>query len=694
MDSNLQISAEADLAPLERLGQVWLETKPTWADQWEEDVRLIPQGCTRLAGSQGAGELTFSYRYGPLESPHWMVGPVHLPKMPTLRGHWIRVRTHVGAADVTLWTGRITEPVEQIHGDQVAGVKGPAASGEQVWRALGPQALLERCKISRSLWSFVDGAKFTAQYLPWVPDFNGRRGEKGVLGNRSDEICTMDGWEAGIYVFGGHSLWRASDIVRYVLRMVSDFDPTGPRWVLTSEALLRDYNPHIAGRDVMSAAEIIATAISLDRGLDWAISEHGNGFAITPFVITGRAGIAVGGQPLPPNEREEHINISEDRRMAFEVEYSQRERYDKIRVLGDRVVSVFSVGGRADNLAGQLVPNWTQAAQAQYVAGLEDGTAEDNDRYRHGDIFAAVFQEFRVQSDFNFNFDDGHANIVFRPDGSADPGPTQFQRFLVGTLPRLPLMPYVDYRTNPPVSSRPAWMQPDYLPLLVFAWDADEHKWLCVNTLAADGLRPNVGVHALDNEMGVRLASHPRHLFARGAWNDAGPSKFDPDTQGGFYSGALILTLAIETDHRVSMEIAVPPDVAAGDGSVKEVLVGATSDSGESSVELWWLSRNTVLGVNEAGELLRAPPRGYAVRDDRLRLEELARGLVARYLYERVRASLTIRGSIEPWQGHIGALLVAEGEQGELVDVQSPITAVQWDFTQRTTRLLCGHAER
>jgi len=273
MDSNLQISAEADLAPLERLGQVWLETKPTWADQWEEDVRLIPQGCTRLAGSQGAGELTFSYRYGPLESPHWMVGPVHLPKMPTLRGHWIRVRTHVGAADVTLWTGRITEPVEQIHGDQVAGVEGPAASGEQVWRALGPQALLERCKISRSLWSFVDGAKFTAQYLPWVPDFNGRRGEKGVLGNRSDEICTMDGWEAGIYVFGGHSLWRASDIVRYVLRMVSDFDPTGPRWVLTSEALLRDYNPHIAGRDVMSAAEIIATCSGVTRTSNWPIAD-------------------------------------------------------------------------------------------------------------------------------------------------------------------------------------------------------------------------------------------------------------------------------------------------------------------------------------------------------------------------------------------------------------------------------------
>lgn len=666
------------------IGSVWLELKADWGDDWEWLPELTPHSAELLVAAMGTGRLVFDYRYGPREKPQYLTLPEWSPKWPSLAGMWVRLQQQTASTAYTLWIGRVEHPQEDVHGDQTVDPDSDKqAMGLQTWVAYGARRILERHRLTRSLWRSTAGTAYT---LGWLPDFNMRHGDPGMGGNRSGAPAQNTGWSQAVYVFAGTENWTAAQIIKYGLRMLMDENTNGPVWTIGGDAwFLDDYYPRINMAGISSLTQLIRRCIPLSRGIDYIVVPTTDGFKLWVYGLSGEA-IDFEGHAGLQNISVVPLTISEEAHQQIAIEYSQAERCDKLRLVGDRVLSVFT-------LQTQLLANWTSDEEDAYKAGVTTGTptAKEHDSFRSDERFRSVYQELAIDIG-DFNYFGGHANPVFDAFGNyTKGGSTDFQRFEVGTFAKLPLETGYDYTTNPPTTRRPTNAKAEYLPLLAYVYDPRSGQWVMLNKLsAANPEYANIAIRALEHEIGVLLRSSPNHVLAKGHWSGAAASEYDPEAIGFAWDG-IAITVAVETDQRPSIEIEVDPALAAGDGSVKEIVVPL--------VQFWWLTGSSIVGVDEAGDLLYSPtpggsPNGIELRNDVALLYAMASGAIAQYTFERVRCTIIHRGRIEPWEDMTGAILELTGEQGEVNQLQTPVTSVMWDFRDNYTRILCGMAER
>lgn len=639
----------------------FVETKKDWEDDWEHNLDLQPLACSRHTAAQDLDILTLQpYLYGASVMEQWDTALAQRDPID-LRGWWIRVKMLGAESDHILWTGRIHSQKRGIQGDS------NGKQGSQMWIALGPLQILRKIEVHHAHYA---GGK----EVGWVPPMNLRGGHHQLIGNRA----------TGADLYGGTEVWNHFEYLTYLLENFVN-QSNEPVWTIGGQKdlleNLQSYVPIVGG---MTADQITRMLIPQHYGLDYYINETDDGFEIVVFALTN-VEKSFGDYDLPVNPRRTRMDISSALDvMQCSVEESSIVKYDKLRVVGNRIKSVFSLS--FDDAT--LEEFWTSALETSYKAGTGTGgdDGRDHDIARTADRFRHVYRSFRAVDSWDWNL--GDAAPILDLEGQFETGGADTQDIDRFTLPFLVLREGFDYTQDPPVDNNPSDMEPNFLPPLVIVQHSASARYVPVDRLGvlASGYGQDIGgmgVSILDNEWGVQLHSIQGHALALNHWSGANATEFDPDDRGEDYD-TLFVTLCAETDQRLEIGVDLPSALQAGDGSIKTIHV--------NDAEFWWLAATTVVDVNADGTPLRSPDNGVELRNDSDILARTMAGAMARYLQERIHAACKFR-KLLPVQKLLGTILETIEEKGDKQNIAAPITSVSWDFAERSTSVKTGHAQ-
>lgn len=679
--------------------QVYIEVAQTWSasdDDWTHYPELIPIRCQRNSLSMGYSELEFEHYYGRVKQTY-EEDLQTVAKFTPISGQWVRLRVVLDMEPVTIFAGQIYAPVEEVAG---AANAASLPHGRQRWLAYGPEWYLERARIDTTWWRNPSGDDVL---LDWLGSVNVRNDDDGVVGNR-----TATRGPSGQFTFGGTTEWTALSLLESFLYFYITSVLTGPDIIISIPAALVSYlsdlnangvpkySPRTDLRTVRNMRAFLMDVVSPARGLDATVVPTATGFEVRIYALLPD-GIVFDGHEYPANTDVEELEVSERQELGASVEYSRVGLFDRIRVRGERIVSCFTLGGPGSglsDLAGTLYRGWAPLDESLYKAGTGTAadTPEEHDAARTNPAYEDVFTKFVVSTvgASAFDFKAGAANIVFDDTFAPTQNATRYQLSDLRTLDRLPLLQGYDYSVDPPtVQTYTGTFTPEYRRPLALVYVEDKAIWADATKLnAIDRGRSNATIDTLDHGIGVRVRFSPQHWLAKGAWagaNKTAPPLVDPDNIAYDYE-RLVATVAVELDHRIGIYIEPPPELQSGDGSFGTLDI--------PGAHYWWLTPDTIVGVDEAGAVIRGPAAGTVLRDDRDLLRALAVGAIARYLNERVRATIRVQHTTELWDHLIGKMLRVLGDAGE-TDIQTPVSSVIWTFNDYvTTTLYCGQATK
>jgi len=641
-----------------------VQIKAKWSDEWQTRPELELVRVTAMAAGQDLGSCELRRRYGivkqPCEATFATVGPADLAMW------WVRIRLLIDGAAQTIWIGRLSGQAREVHGSDAE------PSGYQCWVGYEPLHLLQRIHVGRSYWRQEDGNHYGLQELAWIPDMNGRDERKMIVGNRSQSKFPDD---EGTYVYGGHQLWTHREAAEYVLARFVEWPelPDGPQWRLSGQAdLLAKITDTVSFSTTQTAAEILHELIPNRLGLDYRITPFCDdtgeevGFEVQVYVLTAEDW-QFGGQTLLRNPNVVQLRASQ----AIDAENltivkTFEQRYDRIRILGKRIVVCCSLEGAVTNpQKPTLLPKWSAALEAAYRAGtgtpLDSG--EEHDAARKTDRFRPVYQAYGAPPGWDLNA--SSAAPALDREGKLKTGEfSNWQNRVRRTLSWLPLREGYDYSKEPPADNNLADHEPDFLPPAVWIFDPDPEEGPGRYVLSDQAA---IAVSVPHNDWGIFLNASPNHLLALNHWEGQQPEPADTETEPRYDHQKMVATIAFESDQRLVIEKVLP-----GAGPCGGVLEIEADDA-----EFWYLAPQTVLMLNPAGQLVRSGDQPRILRDDSPRLAMLMAGALARYWYSRGRSVITVKGLLQ-WSGLIGQILTVVEEAGATLDIQSPITAIEW----------------
>jgi hypothetical protein len=669
------IGPSATIGPrIEASALVYL--KALWSDNWSLIHDVEPVNADDRCGSMGIGECTLEYKTGHVKGE----GETEFAdrELESLRGWWVKL---VLAGDQGLqmcWQGQIESEVRQVYGS------GPGATFTQRWVAASAARLMQRRSVATSWWD-VDGA---AVEQGWLPSVNLQGRSRPVSGNRNGSKVD------GTYLFGRDvandefDLWTTYDFLEYLM---ARFMTTtgGPTWTIGGETdVLKERTPYLALAAATNVFDVIRRLVTPRDGLDFALIPTTDGWELRVFTLTAY-GSTYAGVELPANANVVRIEQGTDITIAdCRIEQSTSQRYDRIRVIGERAKVVTTLY--------PPVPMWSTALETAYknAAGAGD-TVADKDAFRAEDGMRTVYQHFGAGKDYDPATD--HAAPSFTNDGTLDSDATSGQRVIRATLPRLLLRQGWDYTTDPPTA--PSYMnseqtEADFLqPFALVYFEAGgltgAGRYIVCDKLQQVAqvlglLAPDIGVRVMDNEWGLELNANPNHVLAKNHWSpSASEAGFRPQSDGGFDWEDILMTIAFEGNHRLGMVYDVPEALKLGDGSEITVYI--------QGAEYWYLAPDTIVGVAEDGDWKQSPRNGVVLRNDIDKIAAAMAGAIDRYTRDRIRARVSYR-RMEAWGQLIGHILqVIDDDQTGFVG--TPLTAVSWDFRARTTDIRAGYAE-
>jgi len=623
----------------ERLPLVY--TKAEWNGSWQYRSEMRLQEMLLRTCGEDLGRCVISRRYGSLKDPN--DSSMSVRGTINLDGYWIQIRLASGTGSKSLWTGQIEAVTHDIYGSD------PARSGVQTWTAYSPLQILRKKPISRSYWE-------EDKDLGWVPNMN-LRGEHGTLyGNRS-----AGRGPDGVHLYGGESIWTHEDAVKYILKKFADSD-NGPKWKLAGQSeLLKGIRNVVPFRATQTVAEALAYLISPRMGIDYKIIESGNDFEIHVFALISEE-VSFGGVSLPKNPNVVRIRSSEIQNMpTVQVVRSDELRYDKIRVLGNRMVLCSSLWGEKTDgpVDARFEKKWIDELETEYKAGTGTpaDSAEDHDRARAVDKFESVYRVFAADDEFK------SAAPTLDTEGNVVGGEQDYQIKVRETSHFTPLREGFDYTVDPPVDNNPPGFQSGFLPPMVYLKDV----WARNRQLTGEPyIRANevsIGTSVLWDDWGMSIGASPAHLLALDHFENAADTVTWPENKGYDYE-QMIMTLARRADQRL---VLVYGDE---DGEmVKDIVV--------SSAELWLLMPDTVVHIDGSGEIKKSPGEIVTLRNDSEYLKFIMAGAIARYHKSRARASITLKG-FQSWGAQLGSILTVVDEAGDTEKIEAPITSLHW----------------
>lgn len=672
----MPITVVAPAAPssAERVSASVIEVRENWSDDWQYMPELEMRRCVAASAGHDLPVLEFRRTYGRAKSPHDSTIPAagSAREPIDLDDYWVRMRLVGEHGLSTEWVGRVNAESRSIHGSA------SYRSGVQTWTAYGPGQILRKIHVHESYWAQWD----SEQKLGWVPGMNSRDANNTIVGNRSN-LKSPD--EGGTYLYGGTGLWNRYDYAEYILkRFVDESEDGGPEWWLGGQAYeLEHLTDTISFSANETVADILRRLISTRQGFDYAIIPGNGGFEIFVYALTAEEW-QYGSVTLPRNPMRFDVRRKDEKHLiSTRVVRTAEQKHGKIVVLGRRIVVCCSLHGlkspqgEADNHA-TLVGKWAEDLETttsppygyREGTGTVDDDADDHDKARLADRFHPVYQFFGAPD--GWDWQEGFARVELDENGEVIPASSgNYQDKVRRTLTRLPLREGVDYGTNPPTDNdNPADYEPEF---------RNVDAWLYVKNEDGDGNGGTyvsldvlgITVSASGADWGIVVNPSPNHLLALNHWEGAADTNQEPT----YDYETLVATIAIETDQRFAMTYEVP-DAKPSDGT----LVVSVPDA-----ELWYLAVDTIVGIDEFGELIKSPVDpdtglGTILRNDADRMALAMAGAISRYRDARARAELIFRGLL-PRGYWIGQILGVLDEGGDTHEIQAPVTSVEWIVT-------------
>lgn len=654
-----------------------VDVRQAWADDWDYRPEIDFAAGSAGIGGQGIGQVELRYRYGltvrPYEAAYATVKPLDL------LGWWVRIRIAGAQGVQTVWVGRITGETRRLYGS------GTTRSGEQVFTAQEPLHLLEKIHVSQSWWN----NDLTTFAIDWPPTFN-RRDEANIeVGNRTTaKIVHPDPGGLSTYLFGGTSVWTREQMLEYVLvRFVDESGSSGPKWTYGGQAdLLADITDSVEMDATQTAAELLGKIIDPRYGIDYRIvpvldGDNVEGFSVEVFALAAEAAV-FGGAKLPKNPNTVKIKASQTiDNITTEIIRTHDRRFGKIRVIGERVVSCFSLSFGESSLEAK----WSAALETAYEAGTGVGadSVEAHDAAQASDRFRAVYQAFGPPMTWNFAGGkdpllDANGTVlpydITQQGGGAGAGIASSQMRIRRTLDWLPLREGFDYSKDPAVDENDNDRYPDLLPPAAWAYDDLLQRWLTLD-------KQGIGIAVSAAGIGVQFSAQPNHLLGK---NHLAASAEGSQLPILDYA-QMHVTIAVETDERLILEHDLDPAGSGPHDGVMDIMV--------AGAHCWVLSPHTVVGVDAAGKLQKSGDSRRVLRNDNARLALVMAGAIARYQSERNRAVVVVAG-LHPWQGLLGQVLTVVEDGGDSHEIQAPITSIEWfnDPKSPTTTIRTGYA--
>ncbi|MCO6438965.1 MAG: hypothetical protein J5J06_17865 [Phycisphaerae bacterium] len=630
-----------------------------------------------------------------------------------------------GARYHTVWLGVIQTDQLELLGVPQSGT--PDASGYQTIQCAGLESILER----RQVWrGWVENAG-DAYPLDWTPMFNERmRHGFHTRPNRSAGRITAPRWvdlasEGVSYGFASFlygdaapAYWSTMDILEYLLYWSND--PSGVYENAVRDAAFRidGWDPNLADPpdalhnylqrlyptldpDRRNVWSMINELIDRRRGISgrFTWSEHSGDYG-DPLAVAGqRVGlpdtrapigielfslldedVAVGNETLPGNPVIEQLNIDEGHGKRARVVIDTVDRYERLIVRGERLLSCFSASPGLDvvyNLAS-MSKAWTASEEAAYKAAAND---EERKRMIYDRVWCAFRLGFEADREFTWKLplDNTSLNPSFDLSGNIQLDQHNEATWLAGKKID-DVLPFVAQADEGFESTLPAYEKP-----LVFlrlegalkpAGGADPYF------TRGDMAKSGCHLRMSDRDMEVRVECTPAHLIGKGTFDS--PTKPYPSADPLYDHRYIVATIAVRTDSR-PMVVETLPSLGERPTYRHRELVIDVPDC-----EVWIMAPTTVIGTNANGSLqFWTGPR--VVRDDTDRLRQTA--ALAKAWFHKLRAALVYTApGLEPTPD-IGTLVLNIRAGQIFREVRSVVTERRLDFAKRTTEIVTGMLE-
>lgn len=677
-------------------------TKARWAHEWQPQPYLFCDTASwRLAPGIPTAQL--SWNFGRTTRFDRVTKEAVLPDDGSRRYVKIVYQNDQWALDSNTpgeltWTG-VIGGLQNKRG----AITDDIAFGQQKIPCEGLESLLDKTPVRTGAWWDGSAIKFVDRGLT----FNARKADGTAGGNR-----TADEHE-GSHVFSGtikvdDAFWRTSDILKYLFAHQVPRDKVGSAEIPfvidpDSFALISNIQdqPFLA-TEGRKFRQILNQVFPQQRGLSYyfdVVPVEGDLDAVTLFIVslfdqdvTFPTIGSIGANPR-------RWSLATDREIGdLGTVISHHEAIDRIRIRGRRARSVFSMS-YSD---GTLVKGWPDALETEYEAGAT-GTAahsaasgtEEKQRLsqeaRSRDRLLPVFRRFKLPDnwDGHTKHSGGGGGLQFHWPLTSETANYLFYQREVYFLTKLPLKDGYNYQTItsggggtlPPVkvSEGPFNGLPPFVVIKV----PEKDRYVQIEKIGKSGFlekKPGHGhtswsahAHVPEMDRAIAINVSNGHQWIIGGTDftplteEEKPKRWDWKT--------IIATVAIEVDQFCEGVWPETANVPVND-HVREFVLDAPD-----TYRLDWLVPDTVIGVDNAGALIRSTLGGW-INDDREKLLDRAR--MAFEYYGKPRQAMNFRTSKLNNSILLGDMIATIGDAAplEINSVVAEITVTSSPGTQ------------
>lgn len=703
-------------------------------DRFEEvDYLYLDKLSLRAAPEVDAAE--FHYRYGDQIREGTATTEYYEPL--DVSGYFVRIEipATVENDEPIVWYGQVMAVSRETDGTPAS--ENP--KGTQHFVAFGLLHLLDKVVIDKSWIRESDTASFQIEAgLPFNFDQGGEYpyvGNATVITEDGSTRTVFDDEQRS------NLKWSAAEVVKYLLYRLApkntlslDANP----WAIDPASDIDDFAAWYefsVPTDLRTVKDVIDEVLSRKRGVSYYIrcvpdddTSQPNKVYLVPFSFAVDNVTLPSNAVLSANPEQRTLNFEKALDvMEARVDDIATARFHYVRVFGEYMTSTFTTS--VSQAPNALEFDWTAAEVTEYLegasnaadypAGTEDrayrnAVARTNDKLRH------VFTRFRINQAWNKTTTPWHeqntsgilylvAPEIGDEDATidpvyVDPGNTAGMPLWLGGLQierHLPFQDRFDYSgTSIDDGDHDAGFGyaefPGFIPLLAYiltdeneaenyyvrddvgAILDDPARFGQVEKLNHTGFHQDDGrkfaahVHVRDTFPGVEIKSHPPQMLAKVEWEAGDPATTDrsqdPIEENGLDWRDMFVTMTIRLPKRVQ-------------GFAQILPLGIAEPIAELAIyvrdaRLDWITPYTTVRVEDGIPIVTTS--GGLLRDDRMRLANIARGAAEWYGDKRKLLSLTYKQVRNLFT--LGWLITDIGGNYSPQGINTPITSIDYIF--------------
>jgi len=672
-------------------------TKTTWAGDWTEQP-LLQALSVAVQAAPGHSSATLSWKYGETMQPEIGSRKADSYLTPIPRGDFLGNYVRIEFLD-QVWWGII----QDVEDDNYGLIDGKIPKGLQSYTAFGLTWFLDNGKpINQTLIKYSGGTQTIDRAIP----FNG--GTDGSQAPRKNAVAWKN-YDSTAKCFTDRAVtaapiaWKASTAIDYILANFSPRNAAGSLlvpFVLASDAAsFLNYELPLVDYSGLTPWQVITRLVDHKRGLLLFTKVVNDEVQLVVRSQNATAITLPSGGTIPANPDLMSYNFDNAVNVrSARVTSTLVRKYDQVICLGERAGSVFTVRPGVNFEA-----DWTDAQKTTYNAaasGLSgysalstaDKAAANTDR-RAADDLERVFSWWRGSRTWNgrsatdpSGSDPPFAFPQIDADGTVTTSTAaNVQRAGLRVQDFLPLRAGVDYTSAAITADTDGTddADADYLPPILLVKAAairasGDAGWVHGERLNAGydsestkrQYKFSVDLQVREDSFGLifKTQGAPQHFLCRDLFTAVDSSDSVPTTES-LTSTDWLATIYVQQDQYCRAQYPKQADLPALD------LIRPLVLQFERAF-LDYVVPGTVLGV-KAGELQKTSAGGY-VRDDRKRLEDMARLAFAWHGQTRRILSLSLKGLTTGFE--VGHLITTIGSGSNVREINTAITSVQYDL--------------